>query len=102
MLKQIALSFSNVQLLWILFAELSLYCHGATEEFSQDVQFIFDRIPVFDVHWQTMRATAAFPYWEPLRSDFMAKAQWSKTGDEATGELHVHILLSAENFTLKG
>lgn len=86
LLRKIAMAFPHVELLWTLFAELSLYCHGATEDFGKDVQFIFDKTPVFDVHWQTMRVMSVFPNWRPIRGDFMAKSRWSKSGDEDKGK----------------
>ena len=59
--QEAAKAHSDTELLWGLFAELSLYCHGPTSrDFLNDMSSIHDIIPLAaDVIWNKVRAIAS-------------------------------------------
>ncbi|KAG0168673.1 hypothetical protein DFQ29_010058, partial [Apophysomyces sp. BC1021] len=76
----------GVELLWALYAELSLHCHGNNEIFCKDIESILEHVPLaLDVHWQRLRVARDASDREALRNDLLALIARHKTAEKSPG-----------------
>ncbi|KAF7730433.1 hypothetical protein EC973_002240 [Apophysomyces ossiformis] len=79
-------AYPNVELLWALYAELSLYCHGESEIFNKDIDSILEHVPlVLDVHWQRIRVARDASKRETLWNDLLALVARHKAAEKSPG-----------------